>query len=166
MALTLRVYLEVLVSCASRSGIKPEELHYPEHSAPIAFGVKPIRTQEKCTSYVSIALGRDFRHFPGGGRFVGSWVRSPSLRFRSGECRSRQFEGRLLPPEAQERNRSSRVPASPAPAPPTESDGGGGAERPASGKRWYLGPAPPSSHQTLKPRVFTCRQLRRRGPER
>ena len=110
MALTLRVYLEVLVSCASRSGIKPEELHYPEHSAPLAFGVKPIRTQEKCTSYVSIALGRDFRHFPGGGRFVGSWVLSPSLRFRSGECRSRQSEGRLLPPEAQERNRSSRFP--------------------------------------------------------
>lgn len=110
MAVTLRVYLEVLVSCAPRSGIEPGELHCPEHSAPSAFGVKPIRTQEKCTSYVSIALGRDFRHFPGGGRFVGSWVLSPSLRFRSGECRSRQSEGRLLPPEAQERNRSSRVP--------------------------------------------------------
>ena len=53
MALTLRVYLEVLVNCAPSSGIEPEELHYPEHSAPLAFGVKPIRTQEKCTSYVS-----------------------------------------------------------------------------------------------------------------
>lgn len=53
MALTLRVYLEVLANCAPSSGIEPGELHYPEHSPPIAFGVKPIRTQEKCTSYVS-----------------------------------------------------------------------------------------------------------------
>ncbi|XP_052512864.1 zinc finger protein 530-like [Budorcas taxicolor] len=126
MALTLRVYLEVLVNCAPSSGIEPGELHYPEHSPPIAFRVKPIRTQEKCTSYVSSRGGGT------SGTLLVAVVLSALGCYR----------------------------------PASESDGGGGAEGPASGKRWYSGPAPPSSHQTLKPRVFTCLQPRRRGPER
>ena len=75
----------------------------------------------------------------------------------------------LAGPGPGEKPLSPRPAASPAargPAPPAKSDGGGSAEGPASGKRWSSGPAPPSAHQALKPRVFTCRQPRRPGPVR
>ena len=49
-ALTGPLYLAVQVSSVPRSVPELLELHFPEDAAPGAFGVKPIKAQEKDTS--------------------------------------------------------------------------------------------------------------------
>ena len=153
-SLTLRVYLEV--SCAPSSGMEPGELHFPEDSAPIAFGVKLIRTKEVhflCEPRVGPGLPASswWRSFC---RPLGAIARSRVPERRVPDERVRRET--LAAPGPGEKPLSPRPAASPAardPAPPAESDGGGSAEGPAPGKRWSSGPAPPSAHQAQAPSV-------------